>query len=154
MTAQTIEPSYILIMLAISGCPRQYFHMEPRGGIFYSCGLRMDHQGKVHIVGIYSGLVDDISGDYIVYATKTSGEWTYETVTKLLEFIPAGPRLSIDGSNIPHIGYSQNNSEYLYAADRVDADNWNNHRLVQNVGQGSTGSMFVSALDLAADNSG
>lgn len=133
---------------------RNIFPNGDQDGMYYNCGLRMDHQGKIHIVGIYSGLIADISGNYIVYANNASGDWTFETVTKLLEFIPAGPRLSIDGLDIPHIGYSQNNSEDLYASDRVGADNWNNHRLVQNAGQAGTLSMFVSALDLTVDDAG
>ena len=133
---------------------RTIFPTGDQDGMFFNCGLRMDHQGNIHIVGIYSGLINDISGSYIVYANNTSGDWTHETVTKLLEFIPAGPRLAIDGSNVPHIGYSQNDCEDLYAANRVSADNWNNHRLVQNAGQGGSLSMFVATLDLTTDNSG
>ena len=133
---------------------RTIFPDTDQDGMFFNCGLEMDHQGKMHIVGIYAGLINDISGDYIVYASNASGDWIHETVTKLLEFIPAGPRISIDGLNIPHVGYSQNDCEDLYAANRVSSGNWNNHRLVQNAGQGNSGSMFVSALDLTTDISG
>lgn len=93
---------------------------------YQRCCIASDDNGTIHIAAAVFG--DNYTIDYISNAT---GSWVRETAGTFRNF-STDVSMAVDGSNRPHIAYTDYDGYHLRSTVRISGGNWDNSLLAGN----------------------